>query len=168
MIRVNTDLPLIVGVGASAGGIKALSYLFEEIPSQCGMAFVVVTHLNPDRESLLHTILEQKTAMHVKVAEDGDLVEADTVYVMPERVFLLIKDGRLQLLESAEGSREHKPIDTFFSSLAEDQKENAAAIVLSGGDGDGTLGVKVIKDAPTPTMRGKSVFTRITLRRLCG
>lgn len=145
---MNTDLPLIVGVGvgASAGGIDAISHLFEGVPSQCGMAFIVVTHLNPDRESLLHTVLALKTGMNVKVAQDGELVEADTVYVMPERVFLLMKNGRLKLMESARGSREHKPIDIFFSSLAEDQKENAAAIVLSGGDGDGTLGIKVIKE----------------------
>lgn len=143
---MNTDLPLIVGVGASAGGIDALSNLFERIPSQCGMAFVVVTHLNPDRESLLHSVLAQKTGMQVKVPRDGERIETDTVYVMPERVFLLMENGRLQLRESAQGSREHKPIDIFFSSLAEDQKENAAAIVLSGGDGDGTLGVKVIKE----------------------
>lgn len=143
---MNTDLPLIVGVGASAGGIDALSRLFEGVPSQCGMAFVIVTHLNPDRESLLHTVLARKTGMEVKVAQDGERVAADTVYVMPEGVFLLIKDGRLQLMERAQKSREHKPIDVFFSSLAEDQKENAAGIVLSGGDGDGTLGVKVIKE----------------------
>lgn len=144
--RMITDLPLVVGVGASAGGIDALSHLFGAVPSQCGMAFVVVTHLNPDRESLLHTVLAQKTGMQVRVAQNGERVEADTVYVMPERVFLLMKDGRLQLTERTQGSREHKPIDIFFSSLAEDQKENAAAIVLSGGDGDGTLGVKVIKE----------------------
>ncbi|WP_108485322.1 CheR family methyltransferase [Oceaniglobus ichthyenteri] len=143
---MNTDLPLIVGVGASAGGIDAISHLLEGVPSQCGMAFIVVTHLNPDRESLLHTVLARKTGMDVKVAQDGERVEADTVYVMPEKVFLLMKNGRLHLMESARGSREHKPIDIFFSSLAEDQKENAAAIVLSGGDGDGTLGVKVIKE----------------------
>ena len=143
--RMITDLPLVVGVGASAGGIDALSHLFEGIPSRCGMAFVVVTHLNPDRESLLHTVLAQNTGMQVKVAQNGERVEANTVYVMPERVFLLMKDGRLRLMESTRSSREHKPIDIFFSSLAEDQKENAAAIVLSGGDGDGTLGVEVIK-----------------------
>ncbi len=143
---MNTDLPLIVGVGASAGGIDALSHLFEGVPSQCGIAFVIVTHLNPDRESLLHTVLARKTRMEVKVAQDGERVEADTVYVMPEGVFLLIKGGRLKLMEIAQGSRGHKPIDIFFGSLGEDQKENAAGIVLSGGDGDGTLGVKVIKE----------------------
>ncbi|MGB3244570.1 MAG: CheR family methyltransferase [Sulfitobacter sp.] len=139
-------LPLIVGIGASAGGITALSQLFAGLPPKSGIAFVVVTHLNPDRESQLHTVLEKKTGMEVKVAKDRVRIEANTVYVMPERVFMLIKDGRLLLRESPEGSREHKPIDIFFSALAEDQKENSAAIVLSGGDGDGTLGIKVIKE----------------------
>ncbi len=138
--------PLIVGIGASAGGISAISELLEAVPPRCGMGFVVVTHLNPDRESLLHSVLAQKTEMEVKIARDGERIEADTVYVMPERSYLMIKDGALKLVKSAPGTREHKPIDTFFSSLAEDQTDNAAAIVLSGGDGDGTLGVKVIKE----------------------
>ncbi|MCF7701768.1 CheR family methyltransferase [Loktanella sp. M215] len=143
---MTSDLPFVVGIGASAGGIDALSQLFERIPSDSGMAFVVVTHLSPDRESLLHTILARKTSLAVKVARDGEKVEQDVVYVMPEQSFLLIKDGKLVLRETAVGSREHKPIDIFFGSLAEDQQENAGAIVLSGGDGDGTLGVKVIKE----------------------
>ncbi len=143
---MNTDLPLVVGIGASAGGISALSQFLRAVPSQCGMAFVIVTHLNPDRESHLHSVLERHTELTVKIAADGEKVAADTVYVMPEQCFLLMVDGRLQLKKVAPGTREHKPIDIFFSSLAEDQKENAAAIVLSGGDGDGTLGVKVIKE----------------------
>ncbi|MCR8826682.1 CheR family methyltransferase [Pseudosulfitobacter koreensis] len=143
---MNDDQPLIVGIGASAGGINAITELLEAIPPRCGMGFVIVTHLNPDRESLLHSVLSQKTEMTVKVARDGDKVEADTVYVMPERCYLTIRNGALKLVKSAPGVREHKPIDTFFSALAEDQTDNAAAIVLSGGDGDGTLGVKVIKE----------------------
>ncbi|MDN5787610.1 CheR family methyltransferase [Pseudorhodobacter sp.] len=143
---MNNDLPLVVGIGASAGGVSALSQLFEAVPSNSGIAFVVVTHLNPDRESLLHTVLQRKTDMVVRIAQDGDLVVPDTVYVMPERSVLQIEGGRLRLRETAAGHREYKPIDVFFSALAEDQKENAAAIVLSGGDGDGTLGIKVIKE----------------------
>lgn len=143
---MNTDQPLIVAIGASAGGIKALSQFFSAIPSQSGMAFVVVTHLNPDRESLLHTVLERQTSMIVKIAANGERIEADTVYVMPEKSFLLIEGARLQLKKLPAGTREYKPIDIFFSSLGEDQKENAAGIVLSGGDGDGTLGIKVIKE----------------------
>ncbi len=146
VVLMKNDLPLVVGIGASAGGIDALSHLFDGVPPQSGMAFVVVTHLNPDRESLLHTVLARKTDMNVRVAQDGDRIEADTVYVMPERSFLLIKEGRLQLKELDAGIRAHKPVDIFFGSLAEDQRENAAGIVLSGGDGDGALGIKVIKE----------------------
>lgn len=123
-----------------------MSQFFNAMPSQSGMAFVVVTHLNPDRESMLHTVLERLTDMTVKIAADGEKVQTDTVYVMPEQSVLLIEAGRLQLRKTPAGSREHKPIDIFFSALAEDQKENSAGIVLSGGDGDGTLGIKVIKE----------------------
>ncbi|WP_299564359.1 CheR family methyltransferase [uncultured Sulfitobacter sp.] len=143
---MNIDQPLIVGIGASAGGIDALSQLFENMPIRCGMGFVIVTHLSPDRESMLHSVLARQTDMVVKVAKDGERVDADTVYVMPEKAFLRIEGGRLKLTETAAGARTHKPIDILFGSLAEDQKENAAAIVLSGGDGDGTLGVKIIKE----------------------
>jgi two-component system CheB/CheR fusion protein len=143
---MDTHLPLIVGIGASAGGISALSQFFGAVPQRCGMAFVIVTHLNPDRESQLHEILARRTDMTVKVAEDGEKLRPDTVYVMPEQSYLLIQDAHLQLKKIPTGSREHKPIDIFFAALAEDQKENAVGIVLSGGDGDGTLGVKVIKE----------------------
>lgn len=110
------------------------------------MAFVIVTHLNPDRESHLATVLARLTDMTVKTAEDGDRLRADTVYVMPESSVLLMENARLRLKKASQNSRERKPIDVFFSSLGEDQKDNAAAIVLSGGDGDGTLGVKVVKE----------------------
>ncbi len=143
---MSTEFPFIVGIGASAGGVSALSHFFANVPRRSGMAFVIVTHLNPNRESQLHTVLSRQTEMPVKIAQDDELVEADTVYVMPERATLQIKDGRLLLNVLELDARAHKPIDIFFGSLAEDQKENAAAIVLSGGDGDGTIGVKIIKE----------------------
>lgn len=143
---MNTNLPLIVGIGASAGGIDALSQFFSTIPSKNGMAFVIVTHLNPDHKSQLHKVLARQTDMTVKVAVNGDQVQDDTVYVMPEQTFLTMEDGCLHLKQCAPGVRQHKPVDIFLSSLGADQKENAVGIVLSGGDGDGTLGVKVIKE----------------------
>lgn len=143
---MTAKLPLVVGIGASAGGVSAISELLSAVPRDSGLAFVVVTHLSPDRESLLHKVLAQQTDMTVKVAENGETVAPDTVYVMPERVLLQISQGRLVLTEPEGGAREPKPIDMFFSALAEDQRENAAAIVLSGSDADGTLGVKVVKE----------------------
>ncbi|MGX9115370.1 CheR family methyltransferase [Mesorhizobium sp. BHbsci] len=136
----------IVGVGASAGGIPAMEGLFKGMGSQTGMAFVVVTHLNPGRESLLHEVVRRYTQMPVVVVEDGMTVLSDHVYVMPQNVILTIKKGALHLRQSNLVSRERKPIDIFFSALAEDQGEYAVGIILSGGDSDGTLGAKAIKE----------------------
>lgn len=135
----------IAGVGASAGGIEALEGLFRGLPDQPGVALVVVTHLSPDRESKLHEILARYTSLPVVVAADGLEVLANHVYVLPEDALLSIKSGRLVMTRRPADRRERKPIDIFFSALAADAGEYAAGIVLSGGDGDGTLGVKAIK-----------------------
>jgi len=136
----------IVGIGASAGGIPAMEGLFKGLPDAPGMAFVVVTHLSPERESMLHDVLGRYTAMPVTIAEDGMEAESDKVYVMPQNAVLTMEGGKLQLRRPSAASRERKPIDIFFSSLAEDQGEYAVGIILSGGDGDGTLGAKMIKE----------------------
>ncbi len=141
------QLPLIVGIGASAGGIPALEGLFGGLPAECGLSFVIVTHLSPDRESLLHQIVGRFTKMSVMVARDGVRLKPGCVYVMPEGAALAIHDGRLQLIDADASHRQRRPVDLFFVSLAEDQHENAVGIVLSGGDGDGTLGVAAIKQA---------------------
>lgn len=136
---------LVVGLGASAGGIQAFKSFFGEVPEKTDMAFVVVTHLSPDRESLLHEVIRRFTTLSVEVIKDGDPLRSGTVHVMPENVALSITDGHLHLLEFSPTHRERKPIDVFFSALAVDQQERAVGIVLSGGDGDGTLGVQAIK-----------------------
>ncbi|WP_292393805.1 chemotaxis protein CheB, partial [Mesorhizobium sp.] len=136
----------IVGVGASAGGIPAMEGLFKGITGQPGMAFVIVTHLSPGRESLLHEVVGRYTQMPVVVVEDGTTVLSDHVYVMPQNVVLMIEKGVLHLRQSSLLSRERKPIDIFFSALAEDQGEYAVGVILSGGDSDGTLGAKAIKE----------------------
>ena len=136
----------IVGIGASAGGIPAMEGLFGGIPSDCGMAFVIVTHLNPERESLLHEVIARYTDIPVRVAEDEIEVRPNVVYVMPHNAILTIENSRLKLRQPNSVSRERKPIDIFFSALAEDHGEFAVGIVLSGGDSDGTLGVKAIKE----------------------
>ena len=142
----------IVGVGASAGGVEALSGLFKNIPPRPGMAFVVVTHLNPGRESLLHEILTRYTDMPVNVAADQTPIQRDSIYVLPSNAILGIEKRRLQLRKLDSTRPERKPIDIFFSALAKDQGEYAVGIVLSGGDGDGTLGIKAIKEHGGLTM----------------
>ncbi len=135
----------IAGIGASAGGIEALEGFFRGLPASPGVALVIVTHLSPDRESLLPQIIAGHTTLPVVVATDGALVEVDHVYVMPAGATLGMRDGRLVITILA-GRREPKPIDVFLSALAADQGERAVAVVLSGGDGDGTLGVKAVKE----------------------
>ena len=135
----------VVGVGASAGGIEALEGFFRGIPDNPGLCIVVVTHLNPDRESILHEIIARYTSLKVQVAADGVQVGVNCVYVLPSDAVLGIKQRRLTISKPS-ASRERKPIDIFFSALALDLCEYAAGAVLSGSDGDGTLGVKAIKE----------------------
>jgi len=136
----------IVGIGASAGGVEALEQLFRSVPADNRLAFVVVTHLPPDRESMLAEILGRATRMPVVDAKDGERVEAEHVYVLPPSAILTIREGRLRLRRTGAADRERAPIDVFFNSLAEDQGEHAIGVVLSGGGHDGTLGIKAIKE----------------------
>ena len=140
-----SNLP-IVGIGASAGGVEALEAFFKAMPRENGMAFVVVTHLDPNRESMMAEILGRATRMPVVNARDGEPVEARHVYVLPSGAILTIREGRLRLRRIGTVDRERTPIDLFFSSLAEDQAEHAIGMVLSGGGHDGTLGLKAIKE----------------------
>src|SRR5215472_9167537 len=135
----------IVGVGASAGGVEALEYLFKAMPPEPGMAFVIITHLAPKRESMLPEILARDTRMPVLVAEHDQLVLRDHIYVAPADSVLQIEKGRLRLRPISDG-RERTPIDSFFAALAEDQGEHAIGIVLSGAGSDGTLVIKAIKE----------------------
>ena len=138
--------PLIAGIGASAGGVEALEAFFGGLSPESGIAFVIVTHLDPTRESLLAEIIAHRTTMPVAAARDGDEVEANRVYVMPPGATLTIEQGRLRLHKQPAEHRERTPIDIFLASLAEDQQERAIGIILSGAGADGTLGIKAVKE----------------------
>lgn len=142
----------IAGVGASAGGVEALEAFFEGLPDDPGVAIVVVTHLSPDRESHLHEIIDRYTKLSVVVAEHNTRVRRDCVYVLSAGEVVGFKDGRLQISRQTPGYRERKPIDVFLSDLAVDCGEKCAAIILSGGDSDGTLGLKAVKERGGLTM----------------
>ncbi|MCJ2069385.1 PAS domain-containing protein [Methylobacterium sp. J-030] len=135
----------IIGVGASAGGIEAMRGFFRGVPETLRAAFVVVTHLGREHKSLLPDVLARFTPLKVEAAADGVLVEPGTVYVMPSGFVMGIAGGRLTLTPLGEG-RETKPIDIFLTALALDQGERAVGVILSGGDGDGAIGVKAIKE----------------------
>ncbi|MCJ2069193.1 PAS domain-containing protein [Methylobacterium sp. J-030] len=136
----------IVGVGSSAGGIEAMRGFFEGLPQPFGAAIVVVTHLSRDRESLLPEVLARFTNLPVEVATDAAVVQPDRVYVMPPGVQFGISQGRLTVSPLDPGLRETKPIDVFLTALALDRGEGAVAVILSGGDSDGAIGVKAIKE----------------------
>ncbi len=150
----------IVGIGASAGGVEALEAFFRAVPQDNGLAFVVITHLDPNRESMLAEILGRATQMPVVHAREGELVQPEHVYVLPPGAILTIREGRLRLRPTSSIDRERTPIDLFFSSLAEDQAEHAIGIVLSGGGTDGTLGLKAIKEHGGLTIAQGSNVTR--------
>jgi two-component system CheB/CheR fusion protein len=135
----------IIGIGASAGGVEALEGFFRGLPREPGLALVIVTHLSPNRESVLHEIVARYTDLPVHVAADGMELERNCVYVMPSDAILGIHGRRLELQKNS-SRRERKPIDIFLSALAVDIGELAGGIILSGGDADGTLGVKAIKE----------------------
>lgn len=135
----------VVGVGASAGGVEALEGFFKGVPADPGAAFIVVTHLSPQRDSVLPDIIARYAAMPVEAIRDDLKIEPNHVYVLAASALLGVEKGRLKLREM-EAVRERKPIDVFLSSLAKDKGEHTAAVILSGGDGDGTLGAKAIKE----------------------
>jgi two-component system CheB/CheR fusion protein len=142
----------IVGMGASAGGLEAFEHFFTHMPSNSGLAFVLVLHLDPTAKSLLVELLARNTKMPVCRAEQGMKVEPDHVYITPPGAALTIQRGVLQVLAQKEPRRPPLPVDTFLRSLAEDRGENAMAVILSGSGSDGTLGVKAVKEQGGMTM----------------
>ncbi|MGI8840059.1 MAG: CheR family methyltransferase [Caulobacteraceae bacterium] len=138
--------PLIVGIGASAGGLDAFKSFLANATPGGGVAFVLVQHLSPAHKSLLAELLGEATSMTVIEASDGTKVETDTVFVIPPDATMTIVGGRLEILRPAPPRDRRRPIDTFFLSLAEDQGENAVGVILSGTGSDGSLGVAAIKE----------------------
>jgi two-component system CheB/CheR fusion protein len=135
----------IVGIGASAGGLEAFTQLLKALPLDTGMAFVLVQHLDPDHESHLAQILSRTTSLPVREIGNDEPVRANHVYVIPRDRTLTVAGGILKLWPRERTSAPQRPIDSFFESLAQDQRELAVGVVLSGTASDGTLGLEAIK-----------------------
>jgi two-component system CheB/CheR fusion protein len=137
----------IVGIGASAGGLSAFEAFFSGMPPDVdpGMAFVLVQHLAPDHKSILTELIQRYTRMQVFEVEDGMAVRPNCAYIIPPNRDMAFLNGTLHLIEPAAPRGQRLPIDFFFRSLAQDQRERAICIVLSGTGSDGTLGVRAIK-----------------------
>jgi two-component system CheB/CheR fusion protein len=136
----------VVGIGASAGGLEAFIELIAAIPRDTGMAFVLVQHLDPRHDSKLAGILSGKTAMPTTEIVDGMRVERNQIYVIPPDSELTLTGDVLRLAPRSPRVP-HRPLDTFFSSLAEDRKSAAIGVVLSGSDSDGAAGLEAIREA---------------------
>ena len=126
-----TPGPIVVGIGASAGGLEAFRTFLDAMPPDNGLAFVFIPHLDPTRESHMVELLASHTAMTVVQAKDGMPIEADHVYVIPPDEYITISDEVLHLTAPSERRGRRIPIDFFFHSLAEDRHEKAIGIILS-------------------------------------
>jgi two-component system CheB/CheR fusion protein len=138
---------IVVGIGASAGGLEALERVFEVMPAETGMAFVVIQHLSPDFESMMDELLVRKTNMPVLMATDQMAVEANSIYLIPAKKEMIISDGKLLVKDKDLDKGLALPINQFFKSLARDQSERSVAIVLSGTGSDGSRGVCDVHEA---------------------
>lgn len=144
---------LVVGIGASAGGLEALQQFFVNLPANSNLIYVIVQHLSPDYKSLMAEILGKYTPMQVVQAEHLMPVEPNTVYLIPPKKNLTIKAGHILLSDYDHRGINH-PIDIFFNSLAEESREKAVAVVLSGTGSDGTNGIKTVKEHGGIVMAG--------------
>ncbi|HEY2291497.1 MAG TPA: CheR family methyltransferase [Thermoanaerobaculia bacterium] len=137
----------VVAIGASAGGLDAIRELFRHMPADTGFGFVLIQHLSPRHETLIPELLAPLTPMPVRTVEEETVVHANHIYVMPPHGTLTIDDCVLYLSQPARAVRGRRsPIDRFFRSLAEDQEDEAVAIILSGTGTDGVLGLKAVKE----------------------
>lgn len=134
----------IVGVGGSAGALNAYKALLESLTVDTGMAFVIIPHLSPDAHSQLALLLSRCSPMPTTVAASGMPVRANHVYVIPANADLEVEQFTFKVISPR--IRRNAQIDLFFASIAAAVGEYAIGIVLSGYDGDGTLGVQYIKD----------------------
>ena len=138
---------IVVGVGASAGGLEALQEFFKNMPVKTGLAFVVIQHLSPDYKSLMDELLARETSIPIQIAGDGMALLPDNIYLIPPRKNISIFHDKLYLEEQEIKKRLNLPVDIFFRSLALEKGKNAIGIILSGTGSDGTLGTRAIKEA---------------------
>jgi len=135
----------VVGIGASAGGLEAFEKFFQNMPPDPGLAFVLVTHLDPTHTSILPEILQKHTAMEVLQIKDGMKAQANKVFVAPPNNELAMLQGTFQLIEPTEIHVSRMPINYFLRTLAQDRQDKAICIILSGMGTDGTFGLRDIK-----------------------
>jgi two-component system, chemotaxis family, CheB/CheR fusion protein len=135
----------VIGIGASAGGLDAINELFDNMPDNTGFSFVVIQHLSPDYKSLMAGLLARHTSMEVHEAENNMPLKPNAIYLLPSKKLMTISEGQLKLKEKVKSPLPNTAIDTFLLSLAEEKKDKAIGIILSGTGTDGSKGIEAIK-----------------------
>lgn len=142
----NRDGFLVVGIGASAGGIDALRAFFENVPADSNIAYVVILHLSPDHESHLAEVLQTVSHIPVTQVAESVVVSPNNVYVVPPNRHLTMAEGTLNVTPNLEHEDRRAPVDIFFRTLADSLGPRAVAVVLSGTGADGSMGIKRVKE----------------------
>ncbi len=144
----------IIGIGSSAGGLEALELFLKNVQHPCGMAFVIVQHLDPTHKGIMVELLQRVTEMPVCQVSDNLKIEPNHVYLIPPNQDMSMLHGILYLLDMVKPRGLRLPIDFFFRSMAEDLKQYSVGVILSGMGSDGTLGLRAIKE------KGGAVFVQ--------
>jgi two-component system CheB/CheR fusion protein len=145
---------VVVGIGASAGGLEAIEAFIKQVPATSGMAFVIIQHLDPVHKGFMVELLQRVTPMPVLQAVDYALIEADHIYIIPPNKDMSMQKGRLYLVDPIKPHGMRLPVDFFFRSMAEDLQQDSIGVILSGMGSDGTLGLRAIKE------KGGGVFVQ--------
>lgn len=145
MTSKNSNL-YVVGIGASAGGLDAIQTLFDHVPNNTGMAFIIIQHLSPDFKSLMPELLSKHTSMPIYTAKDKQTIKPNCIYLNQRTKNLHIKGKKLYLLDKGPKHNLNLPIDIFFHTLGEEYKEKAIGVILSGTGSDGSRGIRTIKE----------------------
>lgn len=136
----------IVAIGASAGGLEAIHEFFDNMPGSNSFSYIVIQHLSPDYKSLLVELVSKHT--HMKVFEAGNdmMIQQDCIYIIPNNKTMTVRHGKLRLADKSIVKAPNTAIDIFLQSLAQDKKDKAIAVILSGTGTDGTKGIEAIKE----------------------
>ncbi len=137
----------IVGIGASAGGLRAITEFFDHIPDKTGMAFVVIQHLSPDFKSMMNELLLKHTRMPIHIIDKPTIIEADNIYLISSQFNVVLEKNMLMPTKRSDASALNLPINLFFDSLGKECKKDMVGIILSGTGSDGSTGIQTIKKA---------------------
>lgn len=142
--KIQTKVSYLVAIGASAGGLEAINEFFDNFPPNDNFSFVIIQHLSAEHKSLLVELMGKHTHMAVHEAQEGMFIKPKEIYVIPNNRFITVKHGKLKLIDK-NISGPNNAVDVFFNSLAEEKKDKAVAVILSGTGSDGTKGIENIK-----------------------